>query len=257
MSRRWKRRLAWAAAAVIGLVVLGYGAIFLYAKVLNDSPDALGESDLDSALVDSTTAPAVGTVLPPTGTGSAPVRTDANSAKGSVDFDGEWVATDASEFGYRVEEIIAGVDTTAVGRSNEIDATLKIEGTVATALDVEVPVETIKSHEFQRDNRFRNQVMSIDEFPTASFVLTEAIDVGSIPVGDRTVTVAATGDLTLRGVTREVTFDVTAQTRDGRIGVLGSIPVEFADYGIDNPSFGRIRTEDHGLVEFLLVFERR
>jgi hypothetical protein len=38
--------------------------------------------------------------------------------------------------------------------------------------------------------------------------------------------------------------------------VLGSIPVVFEDYGIDNPSFGAVRTEDEGLVEFVLVFER-
>jgi len=52
-----------------------------------------------------------------------------------------------------------------------------------------------------------------------------------------------------------VTFDVTAQQQNGRIGVLGSIPVVFADYSIANPSFGGITTEDEGLLEFVLVFE--
>jgi hypothetical protein len=59
----------------------------------------------------------------------------------------------------------------------------------------------------------------------------------------------------LRGVTNEVTFDVTAQANGGLIGVLGSIPLLFSDYGIDNPSFGGVTTEDNGLVEFVLVFE--
>jgi polyisoprenoid-binding protein YceI len=98
--------------------------------------------------------------------------------------------------------------------------------------------------------------MNSDEFPTATFSLTEPIEFGSIPTGDEQITATATGELTLRGVTNPVTFDVTAQTTDGRIGVLGSIPVVFADYGIDNPSFGQVRTEDEGLVEFVLVFER-
>lgn len=34
----------------------------------------------------------------------------------------------------------------------------------------------------------------------------------------------------------------------------GTIPVKFADYKIDNPSGGPVTTEDHGVVEFLLVF---
>ncbi len=29
-------------------------------------------------------------------------------------------------------------------------------------------------------------------------------------------------------------------------------PVVFADYGIDNPSFGFVKTEDHGTIEVLL-----
>jgi polyisoprenoid-binding protein YceI len=98
--------------------------------------------------------------------------------------------------------------------------------------------------------------MNADEFPTAEFRITEPIDFGRIPVGDEQITATATGELTLRGVTNPVTFDVTAQTTGGRIGVLGSIPVVFEDYGIENPSFGVVKTEDNGLVEFVLVFER-
>jgi polyisoprenoid-binding protein YceI len=123
-------------------------------------------------------------------------------------------------------------------------------------VDVEVQVDSIKSDSALRDGRFAGDIMNSDEFPTATFSLTEPIEFGSIPTGDEQVTASASGELTLRGVTNPVTFDVTAQTTDGRIGVLGSIPVVFADYGIDNPSFGQVRTEDEGLVEFVLVFER-
>ena len=51
-----------------------------------------------------------------------------------------------------------------------------------------------------------------------------------------------------------MTFDVTAQATGGKIGVLGSIPVLFSDYGIANPSYGTVKTEDDGLIEFVLVF---
>lgn len=266
-ERSWRRFLKWGVLGVVALVAVGYAAIFFYANVLNDSPDALGEGDLGSALAETTPTDtvdvAVGvdtTAVDPQPAESTPADTTVSDTSIGTEpadgFDGEWKATDASEFGYRVEEVLAGVNTTAVGRSNEIDATLTIDGTTATAIDVEVPVETIESDESRRDNRFRGAIMNVDEFPTATFVLTEPIDFGSIPTGDETITATATGDLTLRGVTNTVTFGVTAQTTGGRIGVLGSIPVVFADYGIDNPSFGQIKTEDHGLVEFVLVFER-
>jgi polyisoprenoid-binding protein YceI len=251
-----RRFLKWVLIGAVGLVVLVFGAILLYAFVLNDSPDELDAGDLADALVATTpeTTPAVDTTVE-TATDAAPVETDAAPAP-AADFDGDWVPTEASEFGYRVEEVLAGVNTTAVGRSNEITGLLTIEGTTATAVDVEVQIDSIESDSSLRDNQFTGRIMNAAEFPTATFNLTEPIEFGTIPVGDEQVTATATGELTLRGVTNPVTFEVTAQTTDGRIGVLGSIPVVFADYGIDNPSFGQVRTEDEGLVEFVLVFER-
>ena len=67
----------------------------------------------------------------------------------------------------------------------------------------------------------------------------------------------AHGQLTLHGTTREVTFTLTAERKGSQIKVVGDIPVLFADYNIQNPSFaGFVTTQDHGLLEFLLVFNR-
>ncbi|CAN5680579.1 hypothetical protein BH24ACT5_BH24ACT5_31610 [soil metagenome] len=35
-------------------------------------------------------------------------------------FDGTWAVTDQSTFGYRVQEMLGGVDTTATGRRSQI-----------------------------------------------------------------------------------------------------------------------------------------
>jgi polyisoprenoid-binding protein YceI len=262
-SKRWVK---WLVIGVVAAIVLFFAGIFVYTNFINDSPDALDESDLSDALV-ATTAPAVVTTDAP-GTTAAPdtaapddttapaPESTTEVAGGEAGFDGDWAPTTASEFGYRVEEVLAGVNTTAVGRSNEIDGLLTIEGTTATVVDVVVQVENITSDDPLRDGQFSGRIMNAAEFPTAEFRITEPIEFGRIPVGDEQITATATGELTLRGVTNPVTFDVTAQTTDGRIGVLGSIPVVFEDYGIENPSFGVVRTEDNGLVEFVLVFER-
>jgi polyisoprenoid-binding protein YceI len=257
-----RRYLRWIVVGAIGVAALLFGGILLYAYVLNDSPDELDAGDLSDALVatvpETTPETTPGTVAD-AGSDSvagSPTSSDPASTASAGEFDGDWVPTDASEFGYRVEEVLAGISTTAVGRSNEITGLLTIAGTTATAVDVEVQIDSIKSDSALRDGQFSGRIMNADEFPTATFSLTEPIEFGVIPVGDEQVTATATGELTLRGVTNPVSFEVTAQTTDGRIGVLGSIPVVFAEYGIDNPSFGQVRTEDEGLVEFVLVFER-
>jgi polyisoprenoid-binding protein YceI len=256
-SRRW---IKWVVIGGLAAVVLFFAAIFVYANFINDAPEALDESDLSDALTGTDPAVSDTTVEPDTNTTTTPPGPSATSVAPTTEapstgFDGDWIPTTASEFGYRVEEVLAGVNTTAVGRSNEIEGLLSIEGTSAPVVDITVQIENITSDDSRRDGQFRGRIMNAAEFPTAEFRITEPIEFGRIPEGDETVTATATGELTLRGVTNPVTFDVTAQTSEGRIGVLGSIPVLFEDYGIENPSFGIVATEDDGLVEFVLVFE--
>jgi polyisoprenoid-binding protein YceI len=260
----------WLKFTVLGLiaaVALFFGAIFLYAKVLNDSPDELTTADLDAALGVSTTVADAATDDPPVPASTdanAPATTDSPVATTAAGDAGEppaagasstWVATDDSIVGYRVKEILFGVDAVGAGRTNAVDGTLTIEGTTLTTTDFTVDVATIESDDSRRDGQFRGRIMSVDEFPTATFVLTAPVELGTEPVDGAEVAVSASGDLTLRGVTQPVTFDLTAKMENGRIGVLGEIPVVFADYGIANPSTSGITTEDNGLLEFVLVFE--
>ena len=163
--------------------------------------------------------------------------------------------TDESELGYRVKEVLFGVDTEAVGRTNQITGSLMIDGTAVTDAEFTVDVASISSDESRRDGQFRGRIMSTDEFPTAVFTLTAPIELGTQPADGVEVATSATGELTLRGVTNPVTFDLTAKLENGKIGVLGNIPVVFADYSIANPSFGGVTTEDNGQLEFVLVFE--
>jgi polyisoprenoid-binding protein YceI len=252
-----KRWITWLVLGGVGAVVLFFAGIFVYTNFINDAPDELDERDLSAALTATTTDPgAASTTNATTPTADSVPTSEAPDDPGDSDFDGDWVPTTASEFGYRVQEVLAGVDTTAVGRSNAIDGLLTIDGTTATVVDISVQISDMASDNAVRDGQFRGRIMNAPEFPTAEFRLTKPIDFGQFPIGDEQVVATATGELTLRGVTNAVSFDVTAQSTDGRIGVLGSIPVVFEDYGIPEPSLGPVSVEDNGLVEFVLVFER-
>lgn len=272
-------RMRWIKRGVIGVVVLValvYGAIFFYANVLNDAPDALDSTDLSEALAEPSADADVETDSPASADDAteapeqAPVEEvaveeapaeeavaeeTAAEETATAGFDGAWTPTTASEFGYRVEEVLAGVNTTAVGRSNEIDGSLTIDGTTAS-IEVSVQVASITSDDGRRDGQFRGRVMDAANFPTATFRTTSPIDFGAIPSLGEQITATATGELTLKGSTQPVEFDITAQADGDSIGVLGNIPVTFSDYGIDNPSNAGVKTEDDGLLEFVLVFEQ-
>ncbi len=59
---RW---LKWGLLGALAILVVGYGLIFLYAKVINDSPDELDQADLDAALaIDEPGEAATDTTVP-------------------------------------------------------------------------------------------------------------------------------------------------------------------------------------------------
>jgi len=235
---------------VVRLVVLAlvavavvYGAILLWTKVINKPEDELSTDDLSAALVDTTIA---------TIATDAPVTTDTVADGVS----GLWVATSQSTLGYRVKEVLGGVDTEGVGRTSAVDGSITIDGTVVVEGGFSVEVGSIKSDSSRRDGQFTGRIMDAATFPTASFVITQPIDFGTIPTDGQQIKVEATGDLTLRGTTKTVTFPLTAEYSNGRVGVFGNIPIVFAEYGIPNPSNQFVTTGDNGLLEFVLVFER-
>lgn len=98
--------------------------------------------------------------------------------------------------------------------------------------------------------------MDVARYPTATFRLTDPIDLGPLPADGAAVNVPGTGELTIRGTKKTITVDVAARRSAGLISVNGTIPVVFADYGIPDPSFGPASVEDHGEIEFLVTFTK-
>ena len=233
MTKHWKKLVV----VLLTLVVLVLAASFIYAKVINKADDEFDSSDVKDRLTTTTVAGA----------------TDPATSDG---VDGAWVISDGSEVGYRVDESINGFATTANGRTTAVSGKFTVEGARVKAGDFTVDMTTFSSDEGRRDSAFSGRIMQVDTFPTATLVLTEVIEFGEVPADGTSIRATATGDLTLHGVTKSVTFEVEATFESGRIGVLGQIPVVFADYDISDPSFASITTEDNGLLEFVLIFDR-
>lgn len=112
---------------------------------------------------------------------------------------------------------------------------------------------TITTDSSSRDGQFLD-ILKTDEHPTATFTLTEPVDIAA--VADGVASVQATGDLRVAGVTQEVVVDLDAQTTAGGVEVSGSIPVTFSDYDISAPDLGFVKVEDAGTVEMLLTLTR-
>lgn len=94
-------------------------------------------------------------------------------------------------------------------------------------------------------------------YPAATFVLTSPVPVDRVPAEGEPVTRTVTGHLTLHGVTREIRLEVRAVLQGGRLAVVGSTEILFADFNIARPRAALVRSvADRGTVEVRLVFER-
>jgi polyisoprenoid-binding protein YceI len=261
-----KRWMKVTIAVVIALPILFFGGIMIYAKVINKADEAAAE-DFQDRLEEATAATTTTVVADVADTTAAEVATTAGAvaadttaagAAAANPLEGVWNVDVTGEIyvGYRVEEVLSGVNTTATGRSNQVTGSATITGTTLQAAEFTVDVASITSDQSRRDLQFSGRIMETAEFPTASFVLTQPVELAGVPAEGEVVTATATGDLTLHGVTNSVTFEIQAFVAGGKVTATGAIPILFSDYDIEDPSFSFVSTEDNGLLEFLLVMEK-
>ena len=185
-----------------------------------------------------------------------PSPTTTHDHRTSASLDGTWKVASGSTAGYRVKETLFGQSATAVGRTTAVTGEFTLAGTTVPTASFSVDLTQVSSDRSQRDGQFQGRIMDTAQFPTATFELTNPIDLGSVPANGVEITPKATGKLTLHGTTKTVTVDLTAKRTGNNIQVLGSIPITFADYGIDNPSGGPASVGDNGTLEFLLVLAK-
>ena len=260
LRNRW---LAVGLGAIVVALIAGGAVGFSYFFLRDPAPAAVG---LSSA---SPTTPSAEATGDPSADSSAdasaaPASSSSSSGEG---LDGTWNVDESigsfSDFsgsfvGYRVDEELATVGAaTAVGRTPNVTGSLMLDGTTITAVDITADLTTLQSDESRRDGQLRRQALETDTFPTATFSLTQPIELGSVPADGQVIQATAIGDLTIHGVTKSVEIPLEARLSGDVVTVTGSIDILFADYSISRPtSFAVLSIADHGTMELQLQFTR-
>lgn len=162
---------------------------------------------------------------------------------------GTWTVADGSYAGYRVDEVLRGEDVTVTGRTEDVTGEVTLAEGEVTEASIEVKVATIATDSGNRDGYFRENAIEAEEFPTATFELTEPA-----ALTDGATEVELVGDLTVHGETKTVTVDAEVGGDGAReLQVVGSVPIVFSDFDVDAPDLGFVRVEESGSVEFSLA----
>lgn len=230
--------------AVAVVVVLGGGLWFF---VLRDTSPEVASLDAIDVPANVGTAGSGG----PAGTGAAQAPTTA---------DGTWevVAGEDVFVGYRIQELFGGqtIEKTATGRTPAVEGQVVIDGTTISSATFTADVTQLASDEARRDAAVGTRGLETETFPEATFTLTEPITLASAPAVGEEITISATGDLTLHGVTEPVTLELTAEWTGAAITVAGSAPILLADFGIEVIEIpGFVTVADNGVLELQLVLQ--
>ena len=173
-----------------------------------------------------------------------------------------WHVQSGSQAGYRMREIYVGgaAKSDAVGRSTGVQGTVEIamsgQSLLIRSARIRVDVAQLKSDQARRDDYLRTDALQTDRFKEAAFEVTEPATVPAPPDGQPAL-IAIKGRLTLHGVTKPVSIDLSARRTGDIVDVVGSTRLTLADFDIATPVIpGFVSTDDTGVLEFALVLKR-
>jgi polyisoprenoid-binding protein YceI len=171
------------------------------------------------------------------------------------------IVAEDSEARYRVREQLARLNfpSDAIGRTKSVTGTIeaKTDGTINTsASKVQVDLSTLKSDDGQRDNFIRQNTLQTSRYRYAVFVPTK-IEGLTLPPKDGEVSFKLTGDMTIRNVTKPVSWDVKGTIKGNDATGTATTSFTFGYFDMERPSvFTVLSIEDNIKLELDIHIQR-
>lgn len=166
------------------------------------------------------------------------------------------VAAEGNEARYRVREQLARIDfpSDAIGRTARIEGGIVIEPDgriVAASSRFVIDLASLQSDADRRDNYLRRRTLQTDSFPSAVFVPGEFHGVSFPLPASGELKFHLMGDMTVRGVTRPVTWEVTARLDGDAVVGQATTRFTFAEFQLDKPRVASVLSvEDDIRLEY-------
>jgi polyisoprenoid-binding protein YceI len=171
--------------------------------------------------------------------------------------------SDGSRVRFRVREQLAGISfpNDAVGVTDAVKGTLvlRADGTVdSTQSKLTLDLRTFKTDQDMRDGFIQRRTLETEKFPFAEFVPRRAQGLPypfpSTPPAQAGFELV--GDMTMHGVTSELTWRVVATFAEGKAAGLATTSFPFSTFGLTKPSLARVISVDDTInleVEFRAI----
>lgn len=180
--------------------------------------------------------------------------TDAASANPDADnFTIFNIVADDSQVRFILDELLRGQPNTVTGRTNQIAGQFAVDFANPQASrvgEIRISARSLATDNELRNRAIRSQILQSaqDQFEFINFAPTETEGLpASITLGEP-FEFQITGDLTIRDVTRPITFDVTVTpTSETELTGTATATVQRADFGLEIPSVPSVADVDEAV----------
>jgi polyisoprenoid-binding protein YceI len=166
------------------------------------------------------------------------------------------IVPEESEAKYVVRESLRGLTTNAVGTTRAIEGEVHLTdiGLADTgASSFRVDLSTLASDEGMRDNFIKRNTLETAQFQYAEFVIEEISGFPASYIPDTEVELTLSGTLTIRDVSKPVTWAVKARQLGGTLTAVADLTITFQDFGMSPPSVPIATAEDAIQLQVVLV----
>ncbi|MDA1189306.1 MAG: YceI family protein [Chloroflexi bacterium] len=200
------------------------------------------------------------TSIPPTPTQSAPIIETTSLLESGT----RLTVVEGTTATYRVTEELAGIGfpTDAVGTTELVAGSIAFDDNgevVSESSKLSVDLRGLKSDDGRRDNYIRQNTLQTSQFPMAELVITKVEGLNfPLPVtGEATFQII--GDLTIRGITKSLFWDVMVNFSENAIAGTASTEFTFQDYDMTPPRVFLVLSVEDEIrlqVDFTMTVDR-
>lgn len=180
---------------------------------------------------------------------------DIGSTVAADKINGKWIIQPASELYFSVTTSKESVNF----KFPSVEGNWNIDTSNTGNMKAEGKVNTLKldSGNSMRDNDIQgDRFLNTATFPEATFTVNSFSQLPKEWKSRTVIPFKMTGIMTVKGVSKEVTFDSKAQYVQGTIKVEGSTVVTFNDFGMENPHTVLLDTQNNVIVQLRLDLEK-
>jgi polyisoprenoid-binding protein YceI len=180
---------------------------------------------------------------PSTGAAGGPAATEPTSS-GAGEAGAFQIDAATSEARFVIDEVLNGSPNTVTGTTQVISGVIQVDPS-QPALSIVGPI-TVDAASLSTDNNLRNGairrfILQANDFPVIGFVSTAVEGLPAPATAGETYTFTVAGDLTIRDITRPVTFEVTITVESNdRLTGSAAATIQRSDFDLDIPSVPQV-----------------